>query len=221
LQRGRTMPRAAPFPSLLNKIHPRRAVVLGKELWSNMPETFLTITDDVQAYRLSNNELCVCWAVNHPSRGLSWRELATIIYFACGNVLRANEPWRVSRKTSAKSLLTGQLIEFTSSEVFQGSLPKTVHEIESKIQHARVATAATGIAFHSQVGVRGWAISSSGRTGVKMCLSAADIPNTTFARTSMRLMFESCNERPGCDVQWGGYRFQSSAGCENPPASTG
>jgi hypothetical protein len=32
---------------------------------------------------------------------------------------------------------------------------------------------------------------------VKICLSAADIPNTTFARTSMRLMFESCNERLG------------------------
>jgi hypothetical protein len=43
-----------------------------------------------------------------------------------------NEPWRVSRKTSAKSLLTGQLTEFTSTEVFQGSLPKTVHEIDSQ-----------------------------------------------------------------------------------------
>ena len=52
-----------------------------------------------------------------------------------------------------------------------------------------------------RVGVRGWAISSSERRhhGVEICLSAADIPNTTFARTSMLLMFESCNERPRCD----------------------
>jgi hypothetical protein len=62
----------------------------------------------------------------------------------------------------------------------------------------RIATAATGIAFHSRVGLRAWAIftRTDGAHGVEICLSAADIPNTTFARTSMLLMFESCNERP-------------------------
>src|SRR6202049_1263422 len=40
---------------------------------------------------------------------------------------------------------------------------------------------------------------TDGAHGVEICLSAADIPNTTFARTSMLLMFESCNETPGCD----------------------
>src|ERR1700690_1968348 len=50
-------------------------------------------------------------------------------------------------------------------------------------------------------GVRAWAIftRTDGAHGVEICLSAADIPNTTFARTSMLLMFESCNERPRCD----------------------
>ena len=47
------------------------------------------------------------------------------------------------------------------------------------------------------------------RHGVEICLSAADIPNTTFARTSIRLMFGSCNERPGCDRDCGSLRSGS------------
>jgi hypothetical protein len=37
------------------------------------------------------------------------------------------------------------------------------------------------------------------RHGVEICLSAADIPNTTFARTSIRLMFESGGAEFGGD----------------------
>src|SRR5450755_4110716 len=66
-----------------------------------------------------------------------------------------------------------------------------------------------GIAFHSRVGLRAWAIftRTDGAHGVEICLSAADIPNTTFARTSMLLMFESCIERPGCDAMTTQYAY--------------
>ncbi len=69
------------FPNLLESLKPRNIIVLGKDMWRNMPQTSIWLTDDVQGYRLSNNEITMCWAVNHPSAGLSWRRLADLIKF--------------------------------------------------------------------------------------------------------------------------------------------
>lgn len=76
------------LPGLLAELRPRRAVVLGKTMWSKMPECEVRITDDVQGYRLPDGSLALCWALNHPSRGLSWRQLAAVVQFACERELR-------------------------------------------------------------------------------------------------------------------------------------
>lgn len=78
------------FPDILKRLRPRRIVVLGITMWSMMPDSDLHITDNVQAYRLPDGSLSICWALNHPSRGLSWRELAGVIYFGSANELNAN-----------------------------------------------------------------------------------------------------------------------------------
>jgi hypothetical protein len=75
------------FASLLDDLRPRNIIVLGKEMWSMMPETSVWLTDDVQGYRLSNGKVAICWALNHPSAGLSWRRLSDIIRFACDREL--------------------------------------------------------------------------------------------------------------------------------------
>lgn len=61
---------------------PLNVVVLGKTMWGKMPEADYWLTDDVQGYRLPGGECCVCWAVRHPSRGLSWQRLAQVLAFA-------------------------------------------------------------------------------------------------------------------------------------------
>ena len=72
------------FPVLLDSMRPKNIIVLGKEMWSMMPNADVWLTDDVQGYRLSNGEVAMCWAVNnHPSAGLSWSRLAAVIQFAC------------------------------------------------------------------------------------------------------------------------------------------
>ncbi len=71
------------FPALLGDLTPRTVVVLGKTMWGQMPECDLWLTDDVQGYRLQNGSVAMCWAINHPSAGLSWRRLADVIRFAC------------------------------------------------------------------------------------------------------------------------------------------
>jgi len=71
------------FPELLNKLEPRRVIILGKRTWSHMPVCDVWITDDVQAYRLASGSLAMCWALKHPSWGLSWRELSAFVQFAC------------------------------------------------------------------------------------------------------------------------------------------
>ncbi len=82
----------AEFPALLERLKPRRIIVLGKTMWSRMPGVDLMYTDDVQGYRLSDGSMAVCWALHHPSRGLSWRTLAAVIQFACGPELRGPAP---------------------------------------------------------------------------------------------------------------------------------
>jgi hypothetical protein len=69
------------FLPLLEHIRPRRVIVLGQDLWSNMPETDLYITDAVQGYRLADGTHAICQQVPHPAAGLSWRQLAAIVFF--------------------------------------------------------------------------------------------------------------------------------------------
>jgi hypothetical protein len=70
------------FPSLLNDLSPKHVIVLGKIMWGLMPDTDVWLTDDVQGYRLDNGTFAVCWAVDHPSAGLSWDRLSRLIAFA-------------------------------------------------------------------------------------------------------------------------------------------
>jgi hypothetical protein len=70
------------FPQLLNGLKPKNIVVLGKIMWDLMPEADVWLTDDVQGYRLGDGTFAVCWAINHPSAGLSWRRLSQLMAFA-------------------------------------------------------------------------------------------------------------------------------------------
>ncbi len=47
----------AEFPALLERLKPRRIIVLGKTMWSRMPGVDLMYTDDVQGYRLSDGSM--------------------------------------------------------------------------------------------------------------------------------------------------------------------
>ena len=60
--------------------YPRRVVVLGKTMWGKMPESHIYITDEVQGYRLAG-DVVMCQAMDHPAGGLSWRKLASVLYF--------------------------------------------------------------------------------------------------------------------------------------------
>lgn len=70
------------FPDLIASlpISPKYIVVLGVELWSEMPPTVLEATEALQAYRF-DDELCWCLAVRHPSRGLGWEHLNAVLRF--------------------------------------------------------------------------------------------------------------------------------------------
>lgn len=70
------------FPALLDRLKPRTVIVLGLEMWGKMPDARIFITNDVQGYRLKDGGIAMCWAVNHPTAGLSWRRLASAIPFA-------------------------------------------------------------------------------------------------------------------------------------------
>ena len=76
----------------LRQLCPQRIVVLGRTMWSWMPDTTIVMTDDVQGYMNPDGSIAMCWAVNHPSRGLSWSKLAEIVQFACGPALRLPSP---------------------------------------------------------------------------------------------------------------------------------
>ena len=76
--------------NILNKLQPRRIIVLGKKLWSEMPKVAykdVYMTDDVQGYSLKDGSVAVCFALHHPARGLSWVRLADTIHFALGREL--------------------------------------------------------------------------------------------------------------------------------------
>ncbi len=79
------------FPALLADLAPRTVIVLGKTMWNRMPETQFYVTEELQAYRLPDGSEAVCWAVRHPSRGLSWEKLAHVIAYAMRRELMAWE----------------------------------------------------------------------------------------------------------------------------------
>lgn len=81
-------------PDILNELRPRRIIVLGKDMWSQMPETNVYMTDDVQGYFLDDGSVAVCFALHHPARGLSWARLADTIHFALGRELPRSGPYR-------------------------------------------------------------------------------------------------------------------------------
>ena len=56
--------------------------MLGKDVWVQMPEASLSLTDDVQGYPLANGETVICWAVDPASAQFSWQNLAALIKFA-------------------------------------------------------------------------------------------------------------------------------------------
>lgn len=75
------------FPALLERLRPRRIILLGREMWGEMPQKQIRITEDIQGYRLADGSVAYCWATRHPARGLGWEKLAAIIDFVCGNQL--------------------------------------------------------------------------------------------------------------------------------------
>lgn len=60
---------------------PTRAVILGKDMWEEMPETNIWITNDVQEYIIEKTHM-TCVAVSHPAGGLSWQHLSVALRFA-------------------------------------------------------------------------------------------------------------------------------------------
>jgi hypothetical protein len=72
----------------ISKISPKRIIVLGRTLWTKMPDTDVFVTDDVQGYSLSG-DIVMCQAVDHPAGGLSWQKLASVIYFTYEQEFRA------------------------------------------------------------------------------------------------------------------------------------
>ena len=80
--------------NILNKLRPRRIIILGTELWKKMPNVTATdvyMTDDVQGYSLEDGSVTVCFALDDPAtRMLSWKRLADTIHFALGRELPRN-----------------------------------------------------------------------------------------------------------------------------------
>lgn len=66
---------------------PKRLVVLGKTMWSQMPDAPIFMSDDVQGYSLVDG-VVMCWAVDHPAHSLSWQKLASLIHFTYEAELR-------------------------------------------------------------------------------------------------------------------------------------
>jgi len=72
----------AEFHNLLKTLQPKNVIVLGKEMWAMMPDTQVWLTDDVQGY-VVDDDMALCWAVPHPSAGLSWEWLAMLVQYLC------------------------------------------------------------------------------------------------------------------------------------------
>lgn len=71
----------AEFPGLLRQLRPRNVIVLGKTMWAMMPDTQVWLTDDVQGYLLDGRAIAFCWAVPHPSAGLSCEWLTSLVNY--------------------------------------------------------------------------------------------------------------------------------------------
>ncbi|MCY4613193.1 MAG: hypothetical protein OXB94_06195 [Nitrospira sp.] len=70
--------------NILNKLRPWRIIVIGRTLWSKMPNADVYMTDDVQGYLFDEDRsVAVCLA--HPYPG--WARLADTIHFALGREL--------------------------------------------------------------------------------------------------------------------------------------
>ena len=80
--------------NILNKLRPRRIIVIGKEMWSEMPKTDVYMTDDVQGYFLEDGSVAVCWALDLEDAAWSWTRLADTIHFALGRELPRSGPYR-------------------------------------------------------------------------------------------------------------------------------
>jgi len=69
---------AAPcFVQLIETIRPLKVIVTGKTMWNGyMPGcTGPHLSDDIQAYKLSEGNLVWCLAIHHPARGVHWEEI--------------------------------------------------------------------------------------------------------------------------------------------------
>jgi hypothetical protein len=78
---------AACFPSLIERLRPRKIVVTGKTMWNyHMPDcTGAYLSDDLQAYKLSDGSLVWCLAVPHPANrklkeGFQWERVGRAIH---------------------------------------------------------------------------------------------------------------------------------------------
>ena len=81
-------------PDILNKLRPRRIIVIGKTMWSKMPDADVYMTEDVQSYLLEDGSIAVCWALPHTAAGLSWTRLADTIHFVLGRELPRSGAYR-------------------------------------------------------------------------------------------------------------------------------
>lgn len=79
--------------NILNKLRPRRIIVLGKSMWSHEMPDAVHMTDDVQGYSLEDGSVAVCFALDHPAK-LTWTRLADTIHFALGRELPRSGPYR-------------------------------------------------------------------------------------------------------------------------------
>ena len=81
-------------PDILNSLRPRRIIVIGKTMWSQMPKGDVHLTDDMQGYFLDDHSVAMCWALHHTSAGVGWTRLADTIHFALGRELPRSGPHR-------------------------------------------------------------------------------------------------------------------------------
>ena len=67
---------------ILNKLWPRRIIVLGQILFDRMPQEDVYMTEEVQGYILEDGSIAVCWRISNPS----WAKIANIIHFTLGEL---------------------------------------------------------------------------------------------------------------------------------------
>jgi len=60
-----------PFLELIEKLQPRRILVIGLDAWRHMPDAHVYLVRDLQAYRLNSGGLAWCMAIGHTA-GSEW-----------------------------------------------------------------------------------------------------------------------------------------------------